>query len=83
MRIFNNGTKAFDFFLSKNFQYSSKNALRIMSQLHPADVNRYQFDAKKCDWGILMERCFLGLRRYYFKEDYSETTNLHRFIYKM
>lgn len=82
MRVFNNGTKAFDFFLSKNFQYSSKNALRIMSQLHPVDVDRYQFDAKKCDWGLLMERCFLGLRRYYFKESY-ETTRYHRIIYKM
>lgn len=82
MRVFNNGTKAFDFFLNKNFQYSSKNALKIMSELHTVDASRYQFDAKKCDWSILMERCFLGLRRYYFKEAY-ETTIRHRIIYKM
>lgn len=83
MGVYNKGNKAFDLFASKNFKFSSKNALRIMSRLHPVDVNRYQFDAEKCDWGVLIERCFLGLRRDYFKEESYEIINLHRIIFKV
>lgn len=81
MRIFHNGTKAFDFFLNKNFQYSTKNAMRIMSLLHPKDAKRYCFDANDCDWSVMLERCFLGCRRFFFKESFK-TTRRHRIIYK-
>lgn len=81
MRVFNNGTKAFDFFLNKNFQYSTKNAMHIMHTLHEKDIKRYCFDASDLNWGELIERNFLGVRRYYFKESYK-TTRRHRIIYR-
>lgn len=80
MRVFNNGTKAFDYFLNKNFQYSTKNALRIMSTMHSQDVKRYCFDASDCDWSEFLQRNFLGVRRFYFREA-GETTFKHRFVY--
>lgn len=82
MRVFNNGTKAFDFFLNKNFQYSTKNAMRIISMMHPKDVDRYGFDASNCDWSEFLTINFLGVRRYYFKESFKTTTK-HRVIYTM
>lgn len=81
MRVFNNGTKAFDYFLNNNFQYSTKNALRIMSVMHGKDAKRYCFDASDLNWGEMIERNFLGVRRYYFKESF-ETTRKHRLIYQ-
>lgn len=80
MRIFNNGTKAFDFFLNKNFQYSTKNGLRILSSIQSSDLKRYNYDAADCDWKEFFKRNFLGCRRYYFRESH-ETTDAHRLVY--
>lgn len=68
MRIFNKGIKAFHFFLNKNFQYSTTNAMRISTMMHPKDTIRYKFEASELDWGEMLERNFLGVRRYYFRE---------------
>lgn len=80
MRIFNKGTKAFHFFLNKNFLYSTKNAMRIMPLMHPEDLDRYKFDAGDLDWSELLERNFLGVRRYYFRES-ARTTIKHCIVY--
>lgn len=82
MQLFHKGSKVFDYFLNKNFRYSFKNGLRIMGEMHPDDVDRYQYDAKNCDWSKLVERCLLGIRRYYFHESYN-TTLWHKTMYKM
>lgn len=81
MRMFNKGTKAFHFFLNKNFLYSTKNAMRIMSLMNPKDIDRYKFDATDLDWGELAERNFLGVRRYYFRERPNKTTVIHCIVY--
>lgn len=82
MRVFDKGTKAFDYFLNKEFRYSLKNSERVNAALQPQDAKRYVFDARQCDWSILMQRCFLGLRRYYYRESYN-TTKWHHGMYKM
>lgn len=82
MKVFHKGSKAFDYFLNKNFRYSFNNALRIMAEMHPDDLDRYNFDAKNCDWSLLLEGCLLGIRRYYFRESY-ETTKWHTTMYKL
>ncbi|KAJ6649354.1 putative fatty acyl-CoA reductase [Pseudolycoriella hygida] len=82
MQLFHKGSKVFNYFINKNFQYSFKNALRIMGEMHPDDVDRYQFDAKNCDFTKLMEGCLLGIRRYYFHESYN-TTMWHRAMYQL
>ncbi|XP_031630613.1 putative fatty acyl-CoA reductase CG8303 [Contarinia nasturtii] len=80
MRIFNKGIKAFHFFLNKNFQYSTKNAMRIGTLMHPKDMDRYKFDASDIDWSEMIERNFSGVRRYYFREK-GETSLKHAIIY--
>lgn len=82
MRIFNKGTKAFEYFLNKEFRYSVSNSMRVMAALGEQDAQRYRFDAKECDWSLLMERCLLGLRRYYYRESYT-TSNWHRIMYNV
>lgn len=82
MRVFDKGTKAFEYFLNKEFRYSLKNSLRVMNLLPEADARRYGFDASECDWAEFMRRIFLGLRRYYFHESY-DTSNYHRVMYKL
>lgn len=82
MRIFNKGTKAFDYFLNRNFLYSTKNAMRIAPLMHPKDVARYKFDASDIDWSELLERNFYGVRRYYFRER-GETTLIHIIVYAL
>lgn len=82
MRVFHNGTKAFDYFLNKEFRYSVENSLRLMSMLHPSDAKRYNFDTIDCDWSLLIQRCFIGLRRYYYRESYN-TTLWHHSMFKM
>ncbi|XP_037042882.1 putative fatty acyl-CoA reductase CG8303 [Bradysia coprophila] len=82
MQLFHKGSTVFNYFLHKSLQYSVKNALRIMGELHPDDLDRYQYDAKNCDWSKLIENCFLGIRRYYFHESY-ETTMWHRVMFKI
>lgn len=82
MQLFHKGSKVFTHFLNKKLRYSVKNAMKIMEAMHPDDVERYTFDAKNCDWSKLIERCLLGLRRYYFHESY-ETTMWHRIMYKL
>lgn len=82
MQLFHKGSTVFNYFLHKNLQYSVTNSLRIMNELHPDDIGRYQYDPKDCDWAILMERCILGIRRYYFRESY-ETTMWHRVMFRM
>ncbi|XP_017466458.1 PREDICTED: putative fatty acyl-CoA reductase CG8303 [Rhagoletis zephyria] len=76
MRVFHKGTKAFDYFLDKDFRYSLKNALRIMSLMHESDKKRYNFDSSQCDWSEFIDRCLIGVRRFYFKEA-AETTEWH------
>lgn len=56
--------------------------MKIIGEMHPDDVDRYQFDAKTCDWSKLMDVCLLGIRRYYFRESY-ETTMWHKTMYKL
>lgn len=82
MRVFHKGTKAFDYFLGKDFRYSLKNALRIMTLMHESDKKRYNFDASTCDWSEFIDRCLIGLRRFYFKES-AETTDWHRMYWKV
>lgn len=80
MRMFNNGTIEFHYFLNKNFLYSTKNAMRIMSLMQPKDIERYKFDATGLDWGDFFEKNFLGLRRYYFREP-GKTNIKHCIVY--
>ena len=68
MHVFHKGAKAFDFFLSKDFRYDLKNALRIMNEMTETDRKRYNFDASRCNWVELLDRMMLGIRRFYFKE---------------
>ncbi|XP_037950867.1 putative fatty acyl-CoA reductase CG8303 [Teleopsis dalmanni] len=82
MRVFHKGTKAFDYFLDKDFRYSLKNALRVMSTMHESDKARYNFDSSQCDWSEFIDRCLIGLRRYYFKEA-AVTTSWHRNYWKV
>lgn len=82
MRMFNKGTKAFDYFLNKNFIYCTKNALRISPMMHPKDADRYKFDASDLDWSELLERNFLGARKYYFREK-GETSMKHVIVYAL
>ncbi|KAH8298474.1 hypothetical protein KR044_005155 [Drosophila immigrans] len=82
MRVFQNGTKAFDYFLDKDFRYSLKNALRISSFIHESDRKRYNFDASQCDWSEFIDRCLIGIRRFYFKES-AVTTQWHRNYWKV
>lgn len=77
MRVFNKGAKAFDYFLDKDFRYSLKNALRVMSEMNEVDRERYTWDAGLCNWAEFIDRCLIGVRRYYFKES-AETTQWHR-----
>lgn len=82
MQLFHKGSKVFNYFLKKNLRYSFKNAMKIMDEMHPDDIDRYQFDAKNCDWSKLIGGCLLGIRRYYFHESY-ETTMWHKMMYKL
>ncbi|XP_034477087.1 putative fatty acyl-CoA reductase CG8303 [Drosophila innubila] len=82
MRVFQNGTKAFNYFLDKDFRYSLKNALRISSFIHESDRKRYNFDASQCDWSEFIDRCLIGIRRFYFKES-AVTTQWHRNYWKV
>ncbi|CAD7088168.1 unnamed protein product [Hermetia illucens] len=82
MRVFHNGTKAFDYFLDKDFRYSLTNALRIISFLNESDRARYTFDASNCDWSKFMSSCLVGVRRFYFKES-AKTTQWHRIHWKI
>lgn len=82
MQIFHKGTKAFEFFLLKNFRYSLENSMRLLNQLEPADKRRYCYDASQCDWTELISRCFKGLRQYYFRES-ATTTTKHKMMWKL
>lgn len=82
MRVFHKGTKAFDYFLDKDFRYSLKNALRIMTMMHESDKKRYNFDASMCDWSEFIDRCLIGVRCFYFKEA-AETTEWHRIYWRV
>ncbi|XP_059611063.1 putative fatty acyl-CoA reductase CG8303 [Phlebotomus argentipes] len=82
MRVFDRGTKAFDYFMNQDFRYSVQNSLRIMRTMSDEDAQRYCFDAARCDWSELIARCFKGLRLYYFKES-ANTTLKHRVIRKV
>lgn len=74
MRVFHKGTKAFDYFLDKDFRYSLKNALRIINMMPEHDKRRYNFDTSQCDWSEFIDRCLIGLRHFYFKESALTTT---------
>lgn len=82
MRVFDKGTKAFEYFMNKEFRYSLNNSLRVMNLLPAVDARRYCFDAKECDWAEFMRRTLLGIRRFYFRESY-DTSNYHRAMYKL
>lgn len=82
MRVFHRGTKAFDYFLDKDFRYDLKNALRIMTVMHETDRKRYNFDASQCDWSEFLDRVLVGIRRFYFKES-ATTTSWHRNYWKV
>ncbi|XP_037822427.1 putative fatty acyl-CoA reductase CG8303 [Lucilia sericata] len=81
MRVFHKGTKAFDYFLDKDFRYDLKNALRIMNLVHESDRKRYNFDSSQCDWVEFLDRVLIGIRRFYFKES-AVTTSWHRNYWK-
>lgn len=53
-----------------------------MAALNGDDGQRYRFDAADCDWRQLIQRCFLGLRRYYYRESYR-TTIWHIAMFKV
>uniref|UniRef100_A0A1B0CS60 Fatty acyl-CoA reductase n=1 Tax=Lutzomyia longipalpis TaxID=7200 RepID=A0A1B0CS60_LUTLO len=82
MKVFDRGTKAFDYFMNQDFQYSVKNSLRIMSMMTKSDAERYCFDAVQCNWNELILRCFRGIRMFYFKES-ADTTMRHKIIRKV
>lgn len=80
MRVFNKGAKAFDYFLDKDFRYSMEKALGILSVLTKKDKERYNFDASLCDWSKFIDRCLIGVRRFFFRES-AVTTSYHRNIW--
>lgn len=82
MRIFNKGHQAFIYFLNNDFRYSLKNAQRLKTLIHPKDAKAYPFDSRECEWPILFERCFLGLRRYFYRES-IKTTEKHHLLFKL
>uniref|UniRef100_A0A1A9X2G8 Fatty acyl-CoA reductase n=1 Tax=Glossina brevipalpis TaxID=37001 RepID=A0A1A9X2G8_9MUSC len=81
MHVFHKGSKAFDYFLSNNFRYDLKNALRINSVIPEKERSRYNFDASQCNWSEFLDRVIIGIRRFYFKESLV-TTSWHRNYWK-
>lgn len=82
MIAFNKGSKAFDFFLTKNFNYSQKNAHRILSMCNDKDKELYNYDSSSCDWRLLIERNLQGIRYYYYKES-KHSTAKHRLLWRV
>jgi len=80
VRIFDNGIKAFDYFVSKNFHYNMKNALRVLDCLHADDALKYNYNVKFCDWSKYMETQIVGIRYYFYKES-RNTTVWHRIMW--
>jgi fatty acyl-CoA reductase len=82
VRIFNNGIKAFDYFVNKNFHYNMSNALRILDCLNAEDALEYNYNVKYCDWKTYMEVQIKGMRYFFYRES-KETTLWHRVMYHM
>lgn len=56
--------------------------MRIEPLMHPEDLERYKFNASELDWSELLERNFLGVRRYYFRES-GNTSIKHCIVYAL
>ncbi len=80
VQIFDRGVKAFDFFVNKNFHYSTKNAIRILECLNETDAEYYNYSVKYCDWYDFFVTQIIGMRYYFFKEA-RETTIWHRMMW--
>lgn len=82
VRIFDNGIKAFEYFVCRNFHYNMKNSLRVLESLRPDDAVKYNYNVKYCDWAMYFETQICGIRYYFYKES-KETTTLHRVMWYM
>lgn len=82
MRVFDKGTKAFEFFMNKDFRYSLNNSQRLMHLLNASDLKRYSYDASECEWSEFIRRILLGLRYFYFHES-RVTSTWHRVMFKL
>ena len=80
VKIFNNGIKAFDYFMNQNFHYDMRNSLKVLDSLNLLDSHEYNYNVKYCDWGKFMETQIIGTRYYFFKEA-RETTKWHRLMW--
>ncbi|CRK97590.1 CLUMA_CG010976, isoform A [Clunio marinus] len=80
VRIFDNGIKAFDFFVSQNFHYNMKNSLRILGCLEPEDAQKYNYNVEFCDWANYFETQIIGVRYYFYKES-KKTSVWHRIMW--
>lgn len=77
VRIFDNGIKAFDYFVSRNFHYNMKNSIRILDSLRPEDAEKYNYNVEYCDWARYFETQIVGIRYYYYKESRRTTVWHH------
>lgn len=82
IRLFESGTKAFEYFMCKNFQYKMENSLRILSCLSKTDAEKYNYNVEYCDWAEYFQHQIKGVRYFHYRES-KETGRRHRIMWHL
>ncbi|KAF8375157.1 hypothetical protein PRIPAC_81586 [Pristionchus pacificus] len=63
-------------FISKNWIYKSDNALMLIDNMDPDDVEKFDFDVRKLDWTDFTSDMLFGLKTFLMKNDIMSDENI-------
>ena len=63
--------KAYDFFISRRWRFSTDNLAQLLNSdsLTDDDLQIFNFDVRRIEWNDYVKNYVLGIRRYVFKEE--------------
>lgn len=62
---------ALKFFAINDFKFSTNNVLELYQNMNSTDQKLFNFNVEDINWPDYMEKYWLGIRRYIFKQDES------------
>jgi alcohol-forming fatty acyl-CoA reductase len=57
------------FFTNHQWEFANENVLMLMNKLNTEDLKTFNFNVKKINWSLFIEKYCIGAKRFILKED--------------
>jgi fatty acyl-CoA reductase len=68
----NGALQQLEYFMKFDWRWANNNSDKLLALMSPEDRENFDFDIRKMDWQVYIDRYILGVKRYLLHEDLAD-----------